>query len=221
MTNPRLTPTVRRHAARLLAIASLAALAAPRVAQGADHPTAIEKRLDGVWRIESRPPAKPGAVVEPNTLPDGTRVRIEVGGPTALAEREDREDELALDFDVLPPWTPALCGVSLGTPTMFGANLCNDDGTPRDPQATARPEFEVGASFSRMTAKEAAGLDRSFFVDLGARAGARFALVTVKYKGSSWDLWMKTPDLMIEEGLLVGPGRHEADGFPVYWRREK
>jgi hypothetical protein len=207
----------RREALRMLGALALVSTFGAHAANAKND----TKMLNGIWKIEATPPSKPGGTLGEEYLPTGTRLRLLVQGPTAVAMEENRTDELFVTVGVLPPWTPALCHTGIGASTTFGANLCGEDGSPLAPKGDASLDFEGSATFSRLTAKQLEDQDEIFFTELGAKVGARLMTINLKYKGVVWNLWMKSPDLMIGEAYVQGTKRNDVDSYPMYWRREK
>ncbi|MEP6503279.1 MAG: hypothetical protein ABJD97_08125 [Betaproteobacteria bacterium] len=174
---------------------------------------------NGIWKIASTLPQRAG---KPGTeyLPDGTRVRLLIQGATANAMAEQRTDELFAMVGVLPPWTPELCRTGVAVSTSFGANLCDANGQPLAPKDATPADLEATAVFSRLSARQVADQDEIFFTDLGAKAGARLMTLTLKYKGVTWDFWLKSPTLMISEAYINGDKRSDVESFPMFWHRE-
>lgn len=173
---------------------------------------------NGIWKITSTPPQRAGRLGT-EYLPDGTRVRLLIQGATANSMAEQRTDELFAMVGVLPPWTPELCRTGVAAPTSFGANLCDANGQPLVSKDPAPADLEGTAVLSRLTARQVADQDEIFFTELGAKAGARLMTLTLKYKGVTWDFWLKSPGLMISEAYINGEKRSDVESFPMFWHR--
>jgi hypothetical protein len=212
----RATVASRRGA---LAALGAAALALPWPAVAAGTRSKKDDMPNGIWKISSTPPQRPGKLGT-EYLPDGTRVRLLFQGATANAMAEQRTDELFAMVGILPPWTPELCRTGVGAVTTFGANLCDANGQPLAAKTPAPADLEGTAVFSRLTARQVADQDEIFFTDLGAKAGARLMTLTLKYKGVTWDFWIKSATVMISEAYLNGEKRSDVESFPMFWHRE-
>ena len=68
--------------------------------------------------------------------------------------------------------------------------------------------------------KEAAAPENEFFARNGARSGARFVRLSLKYKPGQWVLWLRSPNEMLSECLFQRPGVKNFDSFPMIWRRQ-
>ncbi len=213
----RNAPATRRLALHAL---GASALAMPFAALAATPKSKPEGVPNGTWKIAATPPPRPG---KPGSeyLPDGTRVRLLIQGATANAMAEQRTDELFVMMGLLPPWTPELCRTGVAVVTTFGPNICGKDGKPLSPQGEALADFDGTAVLSRLTARQVAARDEIFFTDVGARTGARLMTITLKYKGVSWDFWLKSPDVMISEAFFNGAKRSDVESFPMVWQRER
>lgn len=206
-----LTRTAMRLATVTTTCAALA-LGARGVAQAKDNAT----MPNGTWTLSAAAPAEAVSLCN-EYLPTGTRVRLVVEGPTRQALEESRRDELGGSFTLLPPWPSALCTTGLGATTGFGSNLC-DGGRPRA-NSTAEVVFDDSVfTFSRLSAANTKHPDNEFFASRGARAGARFMLLTLKDKGLQWRLWLKSSNEMVGECLVTLPGKNNIDSFSMIWR---
>lgn len=174
----------------------------------------------GTWVIAAEPPAGAESVCDEH-LPSGTRLRVHVDGPSRLAIEEDRHNELRGRLWLLGPHKPAICRTGLGSTTGFGVNVCTLELHPR-PDLPRDVEFDgLGVTFSRWSTKDAKASDNEFFAALGAKAGARFALLNLKDKGLGWTLWLKSANEMVSECMVKLPGKNNIDSFPMVWRRER
>ena len=171
---------------------------------------------NGTWTLTAKPPAEAVSVCN-EYLPTGTRVNLSVQGPTRLAVEEQRRDELGGSFTLLSPWSSSLCSTGLGATTGFGTNLC--DGVKPSAGSPAEVLFDDAVfTFSRLSAADAKDPENEFFAGRGARAGARFVLLTLKDKGLQWRLWLMSSNEMVSECLATLPGKNNIDSFPMVWR---
>lgn len=175
---------------------------------------------NGTWKITAKLPSRPGTTGL-EYLPDGTRIRLLIDGPTSFAVENDVTNELAARAAVVGPITEEMCRTGLGQDSMFGANICDAQGHPLPTKGTAPVDFYGVAVFSRIQGGPDAPIQEGFFADLGAKPGARLMSISFKEKGFSWRLWMKSADVMISKALLQGATRNDLTAFPLIWQRER
>lgn len=172
----------------------------------------------GMWRIETQPPV--GALkLCHGFLPNGTRVRLQVEGPTRRAIEEDIKNQLGVTITLLPPLAPSLCSLDIGRASPDAKPLCVDGKFAVD----ANLPFELDDAafdFRRLTAKDISSRTMEFFTDRGAELGSPFALLWRWQRAGDWDLWLKSPDQMVSECIVKLPGKNNIDSFPMIWNRE-
>lgn len=171
----------------------------------------------GTWQISSSPPANLVSVCD-QYLPRDTRVQVHADGATRLAIEEQRRDELGGRLVLLSPINPAICRTGLGSSTGFGLNVCNSEGQLRSNLPPDVAFDDLVLNLSRWSLAEAKDPDNEFFSSRGAKAGARFALLTLKDKGLMWRVWLKSSSEMVSECLVTLPGKNNIDSFPMHWR---
>lgn len=206
-------PAMSLHRRALALLFSVAIIASPLHAK-----EKVPTMPNGTWKIDASVPAT-AVEVCPEFLPSGTRIRLRTEGPTRLAIEEQRRDELGGVVTLLPPFSSLLCRTGIGRETGFGANLCAGGTLPSDLRVPVEFDDAVFV-FSRLDAGGVADPDNEFFVDRGARRGARFATVFLRYKSVQWHLWVKSPNEMVSECLVHLPGKNNIDSIPMIWRRE-
>lgn len=173
---------------------------------------------NGTWTIESTPPADAVKLCD-EYLPTGTTVRLMAEGPTRHAIEEDIGNELGGTLTLLSPVTPAICTVGLGAETRFGLNLC-EAGKAARPIHTPAVFTDAVFVFSRLDGAAAADPENFFYAQMGARSGARFARVFLKYKAVEWELWLKSANAMVSRCVAELPGKDNYASFPMIWRRQ-
>jgi hypothetical protein len=173
---------------------------------------------NGTWMIKSTPPADAVKLCD-EYLPTGTTLRLVAEGPTRRAIEEDINNELGGTLTLLSPVTPAICSVGLGAATSFGLNLCergNASGQTHTPLVFTDAIFV----FSRLDAAAAENPENFFYTQMGARSGARFARVLLKYKAVEWELWLRSANEMVSRCVADLPGKDKVVSFPMIWRRQ-
>lgn len=178
------------------------------------------RMLDATWKILSKQPLRPGFSA-PEFLPDGTRIRLQVRGPSTRAIEQDIANELVVQFAVVSPVTPELCRTGLGEVTTFGGNICDMDGQPLHSPNGKPPYLEGLATFHRLDTKtQLDEFDDSFFVAQGAPQGAGLMVISLKDKGITWTLWLKSLTEMVSRIILQGPHKRDLDELAQVWQRE-
>jgi hypothetical protein len=172
----------------------------------------------GTWTISHEPLPANVTKMSDDYLPNGTKLRFLAEGPTRLAVEEGRRDELGGRMILLPPISAALCGTGIGASSGFGENLCEG---PRLKPAVHNPfEFnDVIYNFSELSKQDITDFRYGFFVNAGAKPGAKLVDVTIKYKGVSWTLWLKSPGQMLSETTAYLPGKNNVVGVATRWQR--
>lgn len=210
MNRPR---RLRRRIAPVLILAWALLQHSPLTAKERPQPM-----LNGIWVIEATPPADAIKLFD-EYLPTGTKLRLLVEGPTLRAIESNVADELGGILTVLPPITDALCHTGIGMTTTFGNNLCSSEKSKT--AVDGQVEFEDALFvFSRLDAEEAAAPENEFFARNGARSGARFVRLSLKYKPGEWVLWLRSTNEMLSECIFQRPGVKNFDSFPMIWRRQ-
>jgi hypothetical protein len=177
----------------------------------------VKTALDGIWTIESTPP-KEVAEVTSEFLPPKTRVQINLEGPSRLAIEEGRKDEFGGEFTLLPPFIQGICATPLGEGNAFGSHVC-EKGQITDPNRPVTNDAEF--AFSRWS--KPADLEEIyniFFVDQGAKLGAQFVLITLRYKGVSCELWLRDRDTLVGRYIVTLPSKDLEQQVQI-WRRVK
>lgn len=173
--------------------------------------------LNGIWTIESTPP-KQFEDMTRDFLPPGTRIQLKLEGPTRIALEEEKTDELGGDFTLLPPFIQGICATPLGEENGFGSHVC-EKGQIIDPNRPVSNDAEF--SFYRWS--KPSDLDEVhnvFFVDQGAKLGAQFVLITLRYKGVSWKLWVRDRDTLVGRYVATLPSK-DLNQQVQTWRRVK
>jgi len=173
--------------------------------------------LSGIWTIESTPP-KEVAELTSEFLPPNTRVQINLAGPTRLAMEEGRKDELGGEFTLLPPFIQGICATPLGVDNAFGSSVCQK-GQIIDPNRPVTNDAEF--SFSRWSKPaDSEEVSNVFFVDQGAKLGAQFVSITLRYKGVTWELWVRDKDTLVGRYIATLPSK-DLEQVTQIWRRVK
>ncbi|MBO0720103.1 MAG: hypothetical protein J2P41_04735 [Blastocatellia bacterium] len=173
--------------------------------------------LNGIWTIESTPP-KEFKEMARDFLPPGTRVQLKLEGPTRLAIEEERKDELGGEFTLLPPFIQGICATPLGEGNGYGSHVC-EKGQIIDPNRPVSNDAEF--SFYRWS--KSTDLDDAlniFFADQGAKVGAQFVLITLRYKSVSWKLWVRDRDTLVGNYIATLASK-DIDEQVQTWRRIK
>lgn len=164
--------------------------------------------LNGTWRIETEEPAT-GERLSPEYLPNGTIIQLQIGGPSRAAIQESRLDELGGSLTVMPYPPAAVCLSGLAD------DLC----TGGIPDKAAVPVgFNAVFNTSRWTPSEARDIFNEFFVEAGAKQGSLFVLITVKYPGVDFELWLKNRDELVGR-YVATPKPRESRSVTQVWHR--
>ena len=210
----RLRPCLVRALRCALAATALSAAAMAAQPPRQDTP----KMPSGIWTVESKPPANAVSFCS-GYLPPGTRVQIQVEGPTRRAVEEDIKNQLGVTLSLLPPLSPALCKLGIGEPFADTPRLC--DGGSLAVDANQPLVFDDAViDFRRLSVQDIASREHEFYTDLGAKRGSRFALMFLWQRAVDWDLWLQSPDRMVSECTVTLPGKNNIDSFPMVWRRQ-
>jgi hypothetical protein len=213
MTAAAVDPAGRRDFGR----AVRRALVAIACLLSALHTLKASAAMNGIWTVTTTPPTGTVSVC-PEFLPSGTRVKLQVEGPTRQALEEQRNDELGGSLTLLAPLSPTLCAAGVGATTGFGLNVCEGPRL-REPKADALFD-DASFTFSRWSDADAKDPAGEFFASRGARKNARFVQLVLKNKAVEWTLWLKSPREMVSECLAKFPGKNNVTSFPMIWRRE-
>ena len=173
--------------------------------------------LNSTWIVET---TTPGEAIELGNsfLPPGTRLQINIGGPTRLALDEGKTDELGGELILLPPFPQDICKTGLGGESGFGTNVCKD-GQVADPNRSV--SFEAKFIFESWKRKPDPYLsDNGFFIDQGAKPGAQFVNVCPLEKGVTWRLWIRDRDTLVGEYIATLPQK-KLEAIIQTWRRAK
>ncbi|MBO0720104.1 MAG: hypothetical protein J2P41_04740 [Blastocatellia bacterium] len=175
----------------------------------------VQAMLSDIWVIETSPSFK-AAELPAEFLPPGTRVQLELEGPTRLAAEEGRKDELRGEFILLPPFLAGICASPFGEGDGPGSQVC-DKGQVKNPNGPVRNEAEF--SFERWEDQPTPDeIDKQFFVEQGAKRGSHFLTIYFRYKGVTWNLWIRDPDTMIGYYYATLPS-NESEQIVQIWRR--
>jgi hypothetical protein len=173
--------------------------------------------LNGIWRIESSSP-KEVAQVPKEFLPPDTRLELMIEGPTEAALDAGQSNELEGKFILLPPFPQGICNSGLGVGNGYGSDVC-ENGKVIDPNDSVSNYAEF--IFERWEHKtDIEQLRNNFFVKQGAKLGAQFLIISLRYRGIAWKLWIRDRDTLIGEYTAVLPSK-ELVGVTQIWRRVK
>jgi hypothetical protein len=177
----------------------------------------VKTMLNGIWTIESSPP-KEVAEMTSDFLPPKTRMQIKIEGPTRLAIEEGRRDELGGELILLPPFMPGICTTPLGEGNGSGAHVC-EKGQIIDPNRPVSNDAEF--TFQRWNNQsDTEQLGGSFFLGQGAKPGAQFVLINLRYKGVTWELWVRDRDTLVGAYIATLPSK-DTEQMVQIWRRVK
>jgi hypothetical protein len=173
--------------------------------------------LNGIWTIESSPP-RDVAEFTNDFLPPGTRLELKIEGPTRLAVEEGLSDELEGKFILIPPFSQGICTTPLGESNGYGSHVC-DKGRITDPNDPASNYAEF--SFERWDQQpDPEELGNIFFIEQGAKRGAQFVIISLRYKGISWRLWVRDRDTLVGKCVATLPSK-QLERVIQIWRRVK
>jgi hypothetical protein len=175
----------------------------------------VQTMMSGIWTIETSPSVE-AADLPGEFLPPGTRVQLNIEGPTRLALEEGRRDELGGEFVLLPPFLPGICATPFGEGNAYGSHVC-EKGQIIDPKSPVSNDAEF--SFERWEEKpDPEQTDNQFFIEQGAKRGAHFVIIYFRYKSASWRLWIRDPDTLIGYYFVTLPSK-ETELIVQFWRR--
>jgi len=175
------------------------------------------KMPNGTWIIETQAPADALSVCD-GYLPHGSKVRIDVEGPTRRAVEEDIKDQLGVTLTLLPPLSVGLCNLGVGEQVSYAKSLCADGKLRVDPALPFVFDDAV-MDFSRLTTKDIVDRQLEFYTDRGAKLGSAFARLWLWQRSGEWNLWLQAQDRMISKCVVELPGKNNFDSFPIIWRR--
>jgi len=172
---------------------------------------------NGTWIIETQAPLDALSVCD-GFLPHGSKIRIDVEGPTRRAVEEDIKNQLGVTLTLLPPLSVGLCKLGVGEPVSYAKSLCADGKLQVD-SASPFVFDDAVMDFSRLTKKDIVDRQLDFYTDRGAKLGSSFARLWLWQRSGEWNLWLQSRDRMISKCVVELPGKNNFDSFPMIWRR--
>lgn len=168
--------------------------------------------LDGIWVIEAAPPTNAVALWD-GYFPSGTRIKLEMQGPTHRAIEKEIPNLLGGTLTILPPFDKDFCKTRPGG--SFFEKLCRN-GKPLTENAPFTFNVELVFNRAKNVDYESGFL---FYAEHGAKAGAKIVSIYIRF-GADWQLWLKNPNLMVSRCFAALPGENNFESFPMFWRRQ-